>query len=242
MGLTTRKTTPEFIESAKLIHGDKYNYENVLYKNNKTQVSIYCDIHGEFSIRPDTHLYLKQGCYECGQLSSITTRREIFNSRKIDISNIEPIENCSFIPVGKEHYAIVDNKYYDELIKTNWTYSNGYANSSLYGGMHRFIMGLKSFENLEVDHINHNKLDNRVCNLRICTRNENEYNKKPFGNSSVFKGVHRNKRSRMYYAKITKDGISYNLGTYENEKEAALAYNNKAIELFGEFAYLNNIE
>lgn len=242
MGLTTRKTASEFIAASKEIHEGLYEYDRVEYKNNKTPVTLICKIHGEFSIRPDCHLYLKQGCYPCGQQSSITTRRQSYKDKKIDVSKIPPIDGAKFIPVSKDYYAIVDSCDYEEVNLTNWSLSNGYAVSSLYGGMHRFIMGLNRHENMEVDHKNHNKLDNRKENLRICTRNENEYNKKPHGKSSQYKGVHRTGRAVLFTSKITKDGISYKVGTFANEVDAALAYNQKAIELFGEFAFLNKIE
>ena len=51
----------QFIEKAKKIHGDKYNYSSVKYINNKTKVNIICPIHGEFEQTPDKHTNRKQG-------------------------------------------------------------------------------------------------------------------------------------------------------------------------------------
>lgn len=63
-----RKHTKEtFFEKAKKIHGDKYDYSKVNYKDNKTKVCIICPIHGEFWQRPDHHLH-GQGCKKCGDL------------------------------------------------------------------------------------------------------------------------------------------------------------------------------
>ncbi len=56
--------TKTFIEKAKKIHGDKYDYSKVEYKNNKTKVCIICPIHGEFWQRPDNHIH-GQGCPHC---------------------------------------------------------------------------------------------------------------------------------------------------------------------------------
>ena len=58
-----RKTREQFIEETKAIHGDKYDYSKVEYKNNKEKVCIICPIHGEFWQRPYEHL--KFGCRQC---------------------------------------------------------------------------------------------------------------------------------------------------------------------------------
>lgn len=55
----------EFIERARKVHGDKYDYSKVEYKNNKTKVCIICPIHGEFWQLPCDHLS-GNGCKECG--------------------------------------------------------------------------------------------------------------------------------------------------------------------------------
>jgi rubrerythrin len=60
-----RLNTQEFIDLAKEVHGDKYNYSKVEYKNNKTKVCITCPIHGEFWQTPTAHVYQEQGCPKC---------------------------------------------------------------------------------------------------------------------------------------------------------------------------------
>ena len=59
-------TKESFIEKARKIHGDKYDYSKVEYIDNKTKVCIICPIHGEFWQRPDNHLH-GAGCYKCGR-------------------------------------------------------------------------------------------------------------------------------------------------------------------------------
>lgn len=58
-------TTEEFIENAKSIHGDKYDYSKTIYKNTTTKVDIICPEHGKFSQLPENHIKLKQGCPKC---------------------------------------------------------------------------------------------------------------------------------------------------------------------------------
>ena len=60
-----QKTTEEFIEQAKQVHGDKYDYSKVEYVNNSTKVCIICPKHGEFWQSPNSHLQ-GNGCSKCG--------------------------------------------------------------------------------------------------------------------------------------------------------------------------------
>ena len=63
--LTTLET---FLSQAKEIHGDKYDYSNVKWKNTRTKIVIICPIHGEFNQIPQNHIRLKCGCRKCGRL------------------------------------------------------------------------------------------------------------------------------------------------------------------------------
>lgn len=60
-----KMTTAEFIDKAKLVHGDKYDYSRVEYKKTGTKVAIVCPEHGEFHMTPNSHL-VGQGCKKCG--------------------------------------------------------------------------------------------------------------------------------------------------------------------------------
>ena len=81
------KTTEDFVREAKEIHGDKYNYNKVIYKHSKEKVIITCPIHGDFEQIPNSHLRGK-GCPKCGinkvkEKKSRTTEQFIIESKKV---------------------------------------------------------------------------------------------------------------------------------------------------------------
>ena len=104
--------------------------------------------------------------------------------------------------------------------------------------VHRLIMDAP--KGMHVDHINGNPLDNRKSNLRICTHAENSNNTGPRkNNTSGYKGVYWAKRNKRWLAQITHNGKQVYIGHYKDKEEAARAYDAKAKEFQGEFAYLN---
>ena len=86
-----------------------------------------------------------------------------------------------------------------------------------------------------VDHINRDRLDNRLENLRLATIAENNYNMKAPRNKWGFRGVSRVKSS--WCSTIHANGKSHYLGVYPTKEGAARAYNEAARELHGGFAY-----
>lgn len=65
----------KFIEKARLVHGELYNYSKVEYKNAHTKVLIICPIHGEWAQTPYVHTNNKCGCFECGRIKRSITRK-----------------------------------------------------------------------------------------------------------------------------------------------------------------------
>lgn len=101
-------------------------------------------------------------------------------------------------------------------------------------GLHNFILNEPY-----VDHANGNPLDNRRENLRIATHQQNTWNRRMSrNNTSGFKGVISVHTGR-FTAQIGKDSKVYHLGTYDTAEDAAMAYDDAAVEMFGEFAALN---
>ena len=117
--------------------------------------------------------------------------------------------------------------------------SGVYENFPKYVYLHRLVMGVVD-RRVQVDHINHNGLDCRKSNLRCTTHQENHFNRRPHsGASSRFKGVSWRNRERKWKAQICHNDRITALGLFGSEIEAAIAYDNAAMEVFDEFAYLN---
>jgi len=109
--------------------------------------------------------------------------------------------------------------------------------------LHRIIM--KPPVNMQIDHKNKNKLDNRRCNLRVCTNSENCMNRgKTRINTTGYKGVNKDKRRKRknYRARITANNKTYYLGSFEKPEEAGAAYKKAAKQRHGEFARTNDPE
>lgn len=137
--------------------------------------------------------------------------------------------------------ALVDDEDYEWLSQSKWHYTHqGYAARRASGRMvlmHREIVGTEG--SADTDHINGNKLDNRRCNLRVCTRSQNLINRPSLRGSSNYKGVSWSVRDRKWLAHSYHSGKSHYIGTFDDEREAAAAYDKAAKRAFGEFARLN---
>lgn len=106
--------------------------------------------------------------------------------------------------------------------------------------LHRIINNTPS--GYVTDHINGDILDNRKKNLRACLAKENGRNiNKPTTNTSGFKGVCKTSNGNKYRAYIRVGGKHMHIGAFSTPKEAALAYNEKAKEYYGEFCRLNDV-
>ena len=155
------------------------------------------------------------------------------------------------IPLTKGYEAIVDDADYEWLSRFSWCmHKNSKHSYAIRAGiqtkagrrhifMHREIVNCP--RGLIVDHINHNSLDNRKANLRICNKASNEANKKKRTSltSSKYKGVKWRKKQCCWLSVIQHHYETYSLGQYDDEIDAARSYDIAALEYFGEFACLN---
>lgn len=154
--------------------------------------------------------------------------------------NVSPLRNEEGIAIivlntGKE--VLVDDDQWHMLTKHTWHEYNGYAFNGHCQSMHRLLSCAP--QGTLVDHINGNRLDNRLHNLRIASFSDNSQNKrKKEGCSSQFIGVYRTEGKWRAYIKYQYK--TYSLGCYTDEVAAARAYNQKAKELYDN-PRLNNV-
>ena len=150
------------------------------------------------------------------------------------------------VSLTQGRHAIVDDDDYEYVIQHKWYVMRVRRHERVQAWidgkgiyLHNFILGAKN-----VDHINGNCLDNRRSNLRMATNQQNSFNRtKSKGKSSRFKGVSwtPGKTSKVWRAYIRHNYKLIHIGYFSTEEEAALAYNERAKMLFGEFAKGNNV-
>lgn len=148
---------------------------------------------------------------------------------------------------GSNKKIMIDENM-ESLKKYKWHFHKaGYVRATINGRRefcHRIILNAKKGE--IIDHINGDKLDNRRTNLRFCTFQQNTANSSKKENCiSRFKGVRFDtsmKRRKRWMAACEHSGKSITIGRFKTQEQAAIAYNNKAKEIWGEFARFNVIE
>lgn len=161
------------------------------------------------------------------------------------------------IPLTCGKVALVDDEWFDRLNKHNWQavkmgrkghtqFWYAVRKAPAYDGkrraifMHREVSGAK--RGWVVNHRDFDGLNNQNINLDVCTYAENSrYRRRKPRASSRFKGVSWNRFHKLWVARIASEETNYYLGSFDDELAAARAYNAKAKELFGDFAYLNSL-
>ena len=178
-------------------------------------------------------------CTECGYKNRKYHKRKdnnFYNNGEYIIGKLKSGENF-----------IVDISDYEKVSKIYWRKTeNGY----LYGKknnefilFHRLILEneLSIYDSkIDVDHINHNKLDNRKSNLRIVTRSQNNMNRTPI-NVYGINGVSFQSNINKYVARITINDNAIHLGSYERVKDAINARKQAEEKYFGEYSYANSM-
>ncbi|MBP7054031.1 MAG: HNH endonuclease [Phycisphaerae bacterium] len=169
-----------------------------------------------------------------------------FQAKPAPASRLEqadpPDDKTSLIPLTRNKAALVDLADFVWLSEFKWRAmrvgGKFYACRTEKGRtvlMHRRIMNPP--EGMVVDHKNDNGLDNRRINLRICTQAQNRYNSRPRAGRSGYKGVYP--QGDKWYGLVEHKGRQHYVGSFATPVEAARARDRKAIQLFGEFAWLN---
>ena len=242
-GKCKRLTTEEFIEKAKNIHGDKYDYSKVVYVDYNTPVIIICEKHGEFLQTPDAHLQGK-GCQSCSIRHSsyeediinfiqnnIDTTIEI-NSRKI----IPPLELDIFLPEKNIAIEINGIRWHSEEFGKDKNYHLNKLNEcnkknikliqifedELF--LYKDIVMSKLSHLLKLDN-NKDKIYGRLINVceienNIAKQFLNENHIQGFASSTIYLGAYYNSKlvGVMSFLKEVKNG-SWNLTRFATDNK-----------------------
>ena len=143
---------------------------------------------------------------------------------------------------GSNVVVKVDDDDYDRVAEHKWyIHTKGYAQAFIDGRMtlmHRFIMSPP--KSLQIDHIDRDKTNNQRFNLRVVTKAVNAQNIPPkANNTSGYVGVSRN--GVYWQSSIYKDGKRQFIGNFKDKESAAVAYNERALLLYGDKAFLNQV-
>ena len=203
--------------------GERYGYLTVIEKlpskNYHSMVKCLCDC-GNIKDMRVTHIIQRLGSCGC------------------NLNKLKPntyIEKGDYIQIiVDDKTIIIDNEDKAKVSIFTWLVNDNRPRTSKHLPIGNVI--LEQDKNTIIDHINGNTLDNRKVNLRIATRQQNNANR-IVKNTLGYRGVRIN--GNRYGAQIKFNGELIWLGTFDTKEEAAIAYDKKAVELFGEFAVLN---
>ena len=150
---------------------------------------------------------------------------------------------------GTSKYAIIDSEDYKYLSRFRWIYNGGVFATLLRDRiryvlipMSWFLMKAPRGGSYQICHKNKNDLDFRKNNLIVLFigRKTHLARKRKFA-TSKYKGVSISRERKCWIAQISKDKKQYWIGCFKTEIEAGIAYNKKAKELYGGFAYRNDL-
>ena len=159
--------------------------------------------------------------------------RSVSGNANYQVSNIGRVRNVNTEKILKPRVGGSGKCYFIVALYKDNTRANSY--------IHRLVAQefIENSDNKKyVDHIDHNKTDNTILNLRWVSKSQNGMNRtKQANTSSKYKGVCFHKQRKKWNAQIMLDGKRKHIGLFTNEKEAAAKYNEAALDLFGTHAF-----
>ena len=128
------------------------------------------------------------------------------------------------IPISRgKYFTIIDDEDFERVNQYKWQFTGRYVirTCRINGkqkciSLHRFILNAPF--NKEVDHLNHDCLDNRKANLRFCTHSQN------LRNQQDIKGYYYNKRDKRYIVYLSLNNKNKYIGSYKTPDKASIAY------------------
>ena len=203
-----------------------------------------CECNGENSLKIIRGSHLKDGgTKSCGCLQRELLAKNNKLRLKYNTYDLSEEYGIGWVEEGEEFYFDLED--YDLIKNYSWKEDqSGYIYTCLDNNlikMHRLIMNCP--EDMDIDHIFHNKRDNRKSELRIVTESQNMMNQKiRIDNTSGVKGVSWDNRIDKWQAYIGINNKIIRLGYYDNKKDAVKIRKQAELELFGEYNYKEKIE
>lgn len=234
----------------KDISGEKFNFLTVIkqvpkpphLKNNHTYWLCRCDCGNEKII--DQRALKSGNTKSCGCYGKLSSKNNIlkYNMKKQKLRNTFVKEDNFFkFYTKKNQEFIVDEDDFDKVYQHYWILRGGYICSKFsadkkqkYTLLHRYLMRSNIPDDLQVDHINRNRFDNRKQNLRVVTREENTHNRSTIAKSKCggFNVYYRHTKNK-YEASFTFNKTHYWVGTFDDVKTAEVAVLKKRKEIGG---------
>lgn len=185
--------------------------------------------------------HLKSGNVKsCGCLKSICAIELSEQNKKINTYDLSGEYGIGYTFKGEEFYFDLED--YDKIKDYCWRIdNNGYVVTTGGKTLHSIVMNTKGWQ--RADHRQHNKRDNRKSQLRICTIQKNNMNKKiAKNNTSGVTGVYWNSKNNKWYASIKLNKKSIYLGSFIEFEDAVNARKKAEERYFGEFSYDNSMK
>jgi len=229
-------TKEQFIEKAKAIHGDKYNYSKVNYVNNSTKVTIICPKHGEFQQRPDDHTVRNAGCKQCGiearaikktlKLHEFIAKSVKMHGLKYDYSNTVYVNSKIKVSILCPIHGVFEQKPFEHIGGQGCPKCAGKNVTT-----DEFITKAKLVHGDKYDYSKVNYVNNTVKITILCHKH-GEFEQSPNNHLSgsgcylcptrAGSGFDPGKSAILYYLKITTDTnqVLYKIGITNRTVEA----------------------
>lgn len=190
---------------------------------------------GEFTPIRKNSVYCSLACFNKNRIQKVRS----------GVKEPKAVPLARWIPLTQGKFTLVDESDYDDVSRFNWCavkvksghgirYYAKRTDVDIY--LHVYLLNPPS--GMEVDHMD-DSLDNRRSNLRIVNRSRNQMNRYSNGGTSKYKGISKHTLSKKWAVCITASGRSFHLGYFEDEIEAAKAYDKAARVYHGSQARFN---
>lgn len=153
-------TTDEWIQRAKTLHSEKYDYSKSTYVNQNVKITIECPEHGEFRMLPNNHLIHRQGCPECGKFQSSQSRRlgnekfvdlaERIHGKRYDYSQVEYITSDDHVDIICNEHGLFTQSPHNHIWGGNGCPECGVTGFKQQRAAHYYVHAISHIESGEI--------------------------------------------------------------------------------------------